>query len=147
MTKPPILVVLCLSSAAVLAADGKGKPALSEFEGIDANRDGRVSAQEHAAGAAKMFQTMDSNRDGKVTAHEMDAAYEKVSGKKAAESDVSAADKIKAVDADGDGILAAAEHAAASGAMFRKMDADRDGALSKDEWTAGHARLMRQAAK
>jgi hypothetical protein len=76
----------------------------------------------------------------------MDSAYEKVTGNKASESHVSAADKIRAVDADGDGILTAAEHAAASRTMFRTMDADRDGYLSRDEWTAGHARLMKNAA-
>jgi EF hand domain-containing protein len=145
MHKPFILLALWFSSAVVLAAEGK--PALSEFEGIDANRDGRVSTAEHAAAARKMFRVMDADRDGKVSAAEMDAAYEKVSGKKASESDLSAGDKIRAVDRDGDGILSAAEHAAASKSMFGRMDSDRDGYLSKDEWTAGHAALMRRAAK
>ena len=90
---------------------------------------------------------MDANRDGKVTAAEMDAAYEKVTGKKASTSDMSAADKIKVVDTNGDGILTAAEHAAGSRAMFQKMDADRDGYLSKAEWTVGHAALMQKAQK
>ena len=36
-----------------------------------------------------------------------------------------AADKIKAVDSDGDGILTADEHVKASAAMFAKMDADK----------------------
>jgi Ca2+-binding EF-hand superfamily protein len=145
--KTLILAALCFSSAAVLAADSGGKPPLSEFEGMDANRDGRISAAEHAAAAGKMFQAMDADRDGKVTAAEMDAAYERVSGKSASESDMSAPDKIKLVDRDGDGFLTAAEHAAASKAMFGKMDSDRDGYLGKDEWTAGHAALMRRAAK
>ena len=147
MTKPLIVVALCLSSAAVLAGETRGKPALSEFGGIDADRDGRISASEHAAAARKMFRAMDANRDGRVTAAEMDAAYEKVTGKKASDSDLSAAEKIKVVDRDGDGVLTAAEHDAASKAMFQKMDADRDGHLSKEEWTAGHAALMNNAAK
>jgi Ca2+-binding EF-hand superfamily protein len=141
------LLAICFSSAVVLAADPKGTPALSEFEGIDADRDGRISAREHAAAASKMFQAMDADRDGNITAAEMDSAYEKVSGKKASESDMSAADKIAVVDSNGDGVLTAAEHAAASRTMFGKMDADRDGYLNRNEWTAGHAALMRRAAK
>jgi len=51
------------------------------------------------------------------------------------------------VDRDGDGVLTASEHDAASKEVFRKMDADRDGYLSREEWTAGHAALMNKAAK
>jgi Ca2+-binding EF-hand superfamily protein len=140
-----VVLAMCLAPAAALAGETKRKPALSEFDGMDANRDGRISAAEHAAGARKMFRAMDANRDGKVTAGEMDAAYTKVTGKKA--DDLSGAEKIKLVDRDGDGVLTASEHDAAVKEMFRKMDADRDGYLSKDEWAAGHAALMRQAAK
>ena len=147
MPKPLILIALCFSSAAVLAADPKGQPALSQFEGMDTNRDGRISAAEHAAAAKKMFRAMDANRDGNVSAAEMDAAYSKVTGNKADPSGMSGADKIKAVDRDGDGVLTASEHDAASKEMFRKMDADRDGYLSREEWTAGHAALMNKAEK
>jgi hypothetical protein len=135
------------SAAAPVIAEPKAKPALAEFDGVDANRDGRISAAEHAAAAKKMFRAMDANRDGNVTAAEMDAAYSKVTGNKAEQSGMSGADKIKVVDRDGDGVLTASEHDAASKEMFRKMDADRDGYLSREEWTAGHAALMSKAAK
>lgn len=142
-----VLCALLLSPAAALAADSGRKPALSEFEGIDANRDGRISAAEHATGARKMFLAMDTNRDGKVTAAEMEAAFTKVTGKKADDGEKGAADKIKAVDRDGDGVLTASEHDAASKDVFRKMDSDGDGYLSREEWSAGHAALMKNAAK
>jgi len=142
-----IVLAMCFSSAAVLGAEPKTKPALSEFEGVDADRDGRISAAEHAAAAKKMFRTMDGNRDGEVTAEEMDAAYTDLTGKKAEASDMNAAEKIKLVDRDGDGVLTASEHDAASKEVFRKMDADGDGYLSRQEWTAGHAALIRNAAK
>ena len=142
-----VVLAMCFSSAVALAAEPKAKPALAEFDGVDANRDGRISAAEHAAAARKMFRAMDANRDGKVTAAEMDAAYTKVTGKTADESGMSGADKIKVVDRDGDGVLTASEHDAASKEMFRKMDADRDSFLSREEWTKGHAALMKKAQK
>jgi Ca2+-binding EF-hand superfamily protein len=138
----PFALAICLSAAAALAADPKA--ALSEFDGMDTDRDGRISAREHEAATQKMFRTMDANGDGKVTASEMDAAHRKITGKNPSDKDMSGAEKIKAIDIDGDGVLMAAEHAAASRAMFDKMDTNRDGYLGKDEWTAGHAALTKK---
>ena len=39
---------------------------------MDADKDGMVSASEHATGARQMFEKMDANRDGRVTAEEID---------------------------------------------------------------------------
>ena len=132
-----------LASLASGAGPKAGKPD-AEFTAMDANKDGKVSAEEHAAAAKKMFGTMDANRDGKVTAAEMDAAHQRVTGKKAKKTDMSSADKIKVIDTDGDGILTAEEHAAGSRAMFEKMDTDKDGFLTKDELAAGHAQMMKR---
>ena len=114
----------------------------AEFKKMDSNSDGKVSAQEHAAGAKKMFEMMDVNKDGIVTAAEMDAAHDTVAGKSDAKSHMSSAEKIKAIDTDGDGSLSAAEHAAGSEKMFEKMDTDHDGFLSMAELAAGHAKMM-----
>jgi Ca2+-binding EF-hand superfamily protein len=107
---PLLLLALAIvvSSIAVQAADTKAKAPASSFEGMDADRDGRISADEHRAAAEKMFKTMDANGDGKVTAAEMTAAQKKITGKAAAKGDMSAADKIKAIDTDRDGVLTAA---------------------------------------
>jgi Ca2+-binding EF-hand superfamily protein len=80
-----------------------------------------VSAKERAAAAATMVRAMDADRDGGV----------------------SAAEKIKVVDRNGDGVLTAKEHAGASRAMSRKMDTDKDGHLSRAELDAGHAALKK----
>lgn len=139
----PFALALCLSAATALAADPKAAPA--GFDGMDADRDSRISAREHETATQSMFRTMDANGDGKVTASEMDAAHRKITGKNASAKDMSGAEKIKVIDIDGDGVLMAAEHAAGSRAMFDKMDANRDGYLARGEWTAGHAALMKKS--
>lgn len=45
------------------------------FQAMDANGDGRLSASEHAAGAAKMFASLDANHDGFLSRAEFDAGH------------------------------------------------------------------------
>ena len=138
------LLVLCGWPLAPLAQDAsKGGGVDAQFKAMDANGDGRISREEHAAGAKKMFDTMDANKDGKVTASEMDAAQEKITGRKPAKGDMTSAEKIKVIDTNGDGVLSAEEHAAGSRSMFDKMDTNRDGYLSRDELEAGHAKFLK----
>ena len=129
------------------AAASYGGPPMSGFQAMDADHDGKVTRDEHSAAAKKMFDAMDGNEDGKVTAAEMEAAHERVAGRKAKPGEMKAAEKIKTIDTDGDGVLSAAEHAAGSGTMFEAMDADRDGSLTEAELAAGHAKMMKPAAK
>lgn len=134
------LMAGALAALPVLAAPDIEK----EFAMMDADHDGKVSAAEHAAGAKAMFEKMDANRDGKVSAAEMTAAHKAVTGHAAKKSDMSAEEKIKAVDGDGDGILTANEHAKASAGMFVKMDTSLDGFLSREEMAGGHAAMLKK---
>jgi Ca2+-binding EF-hand superfamily protein len=143
----PILMVFTASGAFAPVAIAPAPPAMSEFAAMDANHDGKVSRDEHAAAARKMFVTMDADKNGKVTAAEMDAAHERVTGQKARKGDMAAADKIKVIDKDGDGVLTAEEHAAGSRSMFDAMDTDKDAALSEAEMSAGHAKMLRKPAQ
>lgn len=127
------------------AAFANGKDVDAKFKEMDTNLDGKISAAEHSAVAAKMFTTMDANADGKVTADEMTAAKEK-KGKAPEKAELSAAEKIKAIDTDGDGILTSAEHATGARSMFQSMDSDKDGYLTKAELAAGHAEKMRKSS-
>ena len=107
------------------------------FESMDTNGDGKLSPAGHAAVAARMFETMDANGDRKVTAAEMAAAFQKTTGEKMPKGAVTAADIIKTIDTNHDGILSADEHAALARSMFAGMDSNHDGYLSRAEVKAG----------
>ena len=122
----------------------------ARFEAMDANGDGKVSPDEHAAAAARMFEKMDANGDGKVTATEMDTARQKVlaeKGFRGKKSEMSSADKIKTIDTNGDGVLTADEHAAGAKMMFDKMDTNDDSYLTKAEIQAGHQKYLHKSSK
>ena len=136
------LVCACWAQSGFAQDTSRANSVDAQFRAMDTNGDGKVSPEEHAAGAKKMFEMMDANKDGKVNAAEMEASHQKITGRKPAKGEMSAAEKIKAVDTNGDGILTAEEHAAGSRMMFGRMDTSRDGFLSKAEMEAGHARLM-----
>jgi Ca2+-binding EF-hand superfamily protein len=81
-----------------------------------------------------MFDTMDADKDGRVTSSEMDAAHEKVTRNKRTQGEMSSAEKIKVVDANGDGILTAEEHAAGSKTMFDKMTPTKMASSARPSW-------------
>lgn len=128
------------------AAPAKPTAVETEVKSMDTNGDGKVSPEEHARGAQRMFDTMDADKDGRVTAGEMDAAHERVTGRKAAPGDMSAAAKIKVIDTDGDGVLTAEEHAAGSRRTFGETDTNKDGFVTLEELAAAHARMMGKSA-
>jgi Ca2+-binding EF-hand superfamily protein len=143
------LTIIALPAVGGLAighgARAGGPPDVDQmFQMMDTNGDGKISADEHVAGAKKMFDKMDANKDGKVTAAEMDAAHEHMTGK-TKKPHMSAAEKIKVVDTNNDGVLSADEHVAGAKMMFDKMDTDKDGFLTKAEVEAGHAKMMSKA--
>jgi Ca2+-binding EF-hand superfamily protein len=118
------------------------------FESMDTNDDGKISIDEHGAAATKMFNTMDANKDGRVTASEMEAAHKEITGKKAMKGEMTAAEKIRVIDSDGDGVLTEEEYLAGAKSMFEKMDTNQDGFLSKAEVKAGQQKYMpRKPAK
>jgi len=139
------LAVPTLANAQNKAGADKADKGDAMFKAMDTNGDGKISADEHAAGAKKMFDKMDANHDGKVTAEEMTAAHEAITGQKAAAGEPSSADKIKQFDTNGDGALSQEEYLAGSKAMFDKLDTNHDGYLSKEEVEAGHKAMMKPA--
>ena len=104
----------------------------------DADNDGRISAQEHAAAAQAKFKRMDANHDGKLTAEERaqhrTGAEDAGSHRRAGADDAGPHRRgMATMDADNDGAVTRAEHAAGAKAMFDRMDANHDGRLAADE--------------
>jgi hypothetical protein len=120
-----VILWLALSPRGFAAGPTDAGSAGRELQMMDANRDGKISADEHAAGARAMFEMMDANKDGNVTAAEMDAAHEQVTGRKAKGTEMSSAEKIKVIDTDGDGSVSAEEHAGGSKTMFEEDGRER----------------------
>jgi hypothetical protein len=142
------LTTICGFSLSPLAFAGHGhEGAMAHFKAMDTNGDGKLSPDEHHDGARKMWEAMDGDKDGKVTAAEMTAAHDQIKGKKAGKMEMSAAEKIKVLDTDGDGALTAAEHAVGAKQKFEQMDTNKDGFLSKQEKAAGHKMMMKKGGK
>lgn len=138
---------LTLGVSAAFAGGDKHHKGMAHIKAMDTNADGKLSQEEHTAGARKMFEAMDGNKDGKVTTEEMDAARPQVAGKPARPDGKTSAEKMKVVDTNLDGVLTADEHAAGAKMMFETMDADKDGMLSKAEFKAGHKMLKKDPTK
>ena len=91
------------------------------------------------------FDAMDANDDGRVTADEMKAEKERTAPKAASAREMSAEEKIKAVDTNGDGMLSREEHETAIKTTFDEMDSNKDGSLSKSELKFGRNKMMKPA--
>lgn len=109
----------------------------TQYAAMDRNGDGAVTPEEHATEANAMFATMDADGDRNVNAAEMEANEKTLGGSKR----VPAADRIKPLDSDGDGMLSLEEQAASARGMFNAMDTDGNGDLSMTEMKAGQQRM------
>lgn len=133
-----LMALTTLAFANASSANIGHKSADDKMKMMDTDGDGRISASEHSDGAALMFSKMDTNGDGNVTASEMDAKKEAKT-----RTDMTAAEKIKMVDGNGDGTLTLQEHARASQTKFMEMDLNKDGYLSAAEMQEGHDKMKR----
>ena len=140
---------------------------------IDSDRDGSVSAQEHAAAAKANFDRLDTDRNGRITAAEWAAAHQAAMpasgagmprgpGMTGAMPGMgagtgmgmgammgmgpwhSSADWLGRMDRDRDGKVSAAEHAAGTQSLFEEADTDKDGNLSAAEMAAHRALMIRR---
>lgn len=140
------LLATALMGGLLLAGAAGAQEGDDMFRQMDANGDGRISAQEHDAGASAMFTRMDANNDGKVSGDETKSMGPHGGG---AHGGAMKHDGMKhdgmghdgmltKADSNQDGAVTAAEHAAAAKAMFDRMDANQDGRIAGTELDSGH---------
>lgn len=108
-----------------------------DFATLDADKDGKVTAQEFAAARNARIAGLDADKDGKISLDELVAMQMRGAE---AQARARAEQMIAMMDADGDGALAAAELLDMPGPgmamMIERMDTDGDGALSAAEFDA-----------
>ena len=110
---------------------GGQRPASPMMTALDANKDGKLSAEE-IANAATALKTLDKNKDGVIDANEL-APPRGPGGQGGAQGGRSSqmVERIMARDTDGDGKVSREE--AGESRFFDRMDADSDGFVTKAE--------------
>jgi hypothetical protein len=138
-----LLAALLAGSALTTAAladrgdrGGPGAVKMPPFEEVDTNSDGQLTREEIDAWRTTRATAIDSNGDGNVSLEELTAA-------EAAQAAERAQRMMEARDANGDGMLTAAEMMlpAVPDRMFDRIDTDGDGAISKAEAEAASERM------
>ena len=93
---------------------------------MDTNKDGMISASEHAAGVKSEWSKLDAVGEGRVSATAVDSMHQ-------------------ALDADKDGVITSSEYESGSRSMFSKWDTNGDGNLSAAEIKAGNKPVTDQS--
>lgn len=141
MTPKKTLAMVTLS--AILAgsfmtaalAEGRAEPGhmpMLNFDEIDADKDGKITAEEFAAFRTAEFAKADTNADGQINADELAAKHIADATARAA---AMSAKLIERMDENADGQISAEEmeQGPRPETMFERADADSDGALTKAE--------------
>jgi Ca2+-binding EF-hand superfamily protein len=145
--------LLGVVAADALAQEAK-KPEKPEpavlFGELDANHDGFVEASEVPAGVRASFDALvrhgDADHDGKLAGKEYAALLEQIdepAKKKAARP---LQERLKAMDADGDGRVSRAEFKGRP-AGFNRLDVNQDGFIDRADRKAAQAKKAADAAK
>jgi Ca2+-binding EF-hand superfamily protein len=109
----------------------RGAMFMEQFDLIDADKDGKITAAELAAHRQARFATADTNADGALNAEELTAFQVSQMAEKIAKRSER---MLQWMDANGDGGLSADEMPdGPSPERLARLDADGDGAITKAE--------------
>ncbi len=115
-------------------AQGQGGPdAGAFFDRLDANKDGKLTKDELPERAAERIMQADADGDGEVTKEELEAAREKMGGRRGGQGQ------------GGPNQAGRGQGGPQAGAFFERLDANKDGKLTKDELPERAAERIMQA--
>jgi hypothetical protein len=126
-----LTLVFSLPAAADDDTPGCQRPQVTTKE-AEGTGDGGITAAKHAATAGKRFEMMDANKDGRISAEEINASH----GAESivwANHPASAAEKLRSLDTNRDGVLTVSEYTSGSQRMFEELDVDGNGVLTPSE--------------
>lgn len=128
-----MLLVLASVPAGICAAQSIPSTAAGRFSALDTNGDGAVRKDEF--NSDKLFAVMDSNRNSRITPAELQAMLGPLG-----EGMLSAADRIRLADRNGNGYLDHEELRRSAEMRFQRLDSNQDGKVDREEFTAGFGR-------
>lgn len=144
MTQGLLALVLAGGIAGVASADGpSGDRGMrgADFETLDTNGDGLLTAEDLAAAAGARFAEFDADGDGTISEAEFIDRIRANAGERAA-------DWFARLDADGDGVLSRDTFEARRGdrsrgmnRMLSRFDADGDGGIDAGEFETARAEM------
>ena len=133
-----------LMTAAMAEIRGeRGHMPMLNFDEIDADKDGIITAEEFSAFRAAGFAKADTNADGQINAGELAARHIAEATARAAEM---SAMMIKRMDENADGLISPEEmeNGPRRATMFERADEDGDGALTKAEVDGAMSKMGRK---
>lgn len=139
-----VAAALMISGTAALAQ--QGNPGAHFIENWDLDSNGSVSLEEVIEKRGDVFVTFDADNNGVLSAEEY-VAFDEARAADMARMGGGHGKGMMAMeapmergfnDADGDGLVSAAEFAASSPTMFARMDRNGDGVITTDDFGMGN---------
>lgn len=123
-------LLLCLGVAATGHAQAVGDTAAQRFTALDKNGDGRVSDDEYDGAA--LFRLLDADHNYRVSVDDIQSLLGPDR-----DGQLTAADRIRVADLNGDGELSEEEVERVADMRFQSLDVDHDNNLTLTELQAG----------
>jgi Ca2+-binding EF-hand superfamily protein len=136
------VAAIAVTAVAALAATGHENREHMQFEEIDVDGNGQITAVELEAASASRFSSADSDGDGFLTQSELELAAQ-ARAKRQVEA------MMAKFDADKDGKIALVDIKSMrdTSRIFDRLDRDKDGSISKDEFDAANEKRMGHSSK